>query len=899
MKRFTIKLILLTVIFAAQNNFAQLTTPDPEEVYGGRILAMTGYAVSASETRIFISTASANSIFYADIQSTGTPSFGTFTVMPGVGDDDGYGSNIRNIDVDGNSGYLFFITENGDVVSAETSSGTVTTAYSGAASSLLVYESTSSYLYFIDGSDLHFGTLDASGNFTEDAASPINIGISGDLDIFVSPSTNKLYIAQVNNTFPMIHKSSDDFDALSGATTFSTIDTTPLNTGTDTWKAADVGPDGTIFLQGQNSSGKRVAYTEDEGTNWTLVTTSVNGVSGSNFAFAGTASPYTVYFAKCYATFTSGSGFGTFSVMGDSGYETHSIDGPVFSDPLNTNVVCMATDQGIGGSTDGGATIYEIDDGVEAVQIRDFDMSGSKTTGWTASHSGIRRVTDYTTTPTWTNAIFPNGDGSSYYSVDMVEDNGDRAFAGNVRVYETTDAGTNWSMVFTAENAPYNFPGVGSSIQAIEVCPYDTNIVMAGYFIQNADQGGLFYSSDGGTNWDQLLCKASATGNDVDVYDIVFTQESGNIVAYVGVYYDTNVAIGDRGRSIYRCEWDAAASSWSVRQDMDGAYTAAGYAITATIIDLETSVTGDTLFACGTDAGSNHPIAYYKILNGANLWTSFTTNGFPSSSGQQGKAITVGNDTCYVAVDNEIYTLDMVAGTVWSSAYSYPNGTEINVLFYDDLLVGTGTGLYSQSIDGSMPVELTSFSASLKDDKVELCWNTATEINNYGFEIERTFVDEKEADWEAIGFVYGHGNSSSPKDYLYYDNNLKAEKIKYRLKQIDTDGLFEYFPNEFGIEIEIGVPEKFELFQNYPNPFSKSSAGNPTTTIKYSLSKSGFVSLKVFNVLGAEVTTIVSGKQNAGRYQVNFNAAGLSSGVYFYALRAGGVSIVKKMILLR
>jgi hypothetical protein len=332
---------------------------------------------------------------------------------------------------------------------------------------------------------------------------------------------------------------------------------------------------------------------------------------------------------------------------------------------------------------------------------------------------------------------------------------------------------------------------------------------------------------------------------------------------------------------------------------MDGAYTAVGYAITATIIDLEVSVTADTIFACGTDAGSNHPIAYYKILNGANLWTNFTTSGFPSSSGQQGKAITVGHDTCYVAVDNEIYTLDMVAGTAWSSAYAYPNGTEINVLFYDDLLVGTGTGLYSQNIDDPLPVELTSFSANLNGDEVELRWNTATEVNNYGFEIQRvsSLTTPSQDEWKTIGFVEGHGNTSSPKDYLFIDDNIiNGKTIKYRLKQIDTDGSFEYSDI---VEVQIGVPEKFQLFQNYPNPFSKGSGGNPNTTIRYNLANSGFVSLKIYNVLGAEIASLVNKNQNAGSYTVNFNATEIPSGVYFYTLKSKSNSITRKMILLK
>ncbi|NOX19460.1 MAG: T9SS type A sorting domain-containing protein [Chlorobi bacterium] len=901
---------LLFLLFAYSIN-AQLTNPDPEAVYGGRIRGMDAYTLSSGDVRLFISTESANSIFYADMSTSGSPTFTSFTVTPGVGDDDGYGSGISQLKAHSTSDLLFFITSSKDLLQTSVSSSAVTTVVSGGVDAFTIYNPT--YLMYMSGADFHWGTLDASGAFTEDANSPRPAGNAD--QIVVNPVTQKVYLINLGTTVT-IYESTDAITAFSATTNFLTINTTTLSATGYSWTALGFGPDGALFVGGGDTSANTIyaAYTEDDGTTWTIDATAVQGVGGGNFATQGSASSYTVYFAKCYAAFTPGSGFGSWTTFGTASYETHANDGVVVADPVNSSVVYITTDQGIGVTNDGGPTIFEIDDGVEAVQVKDFDMDDSKTTGYAASKSGIRVVTDYSTaSPTWSSAIFPNGDGSGYFSAEMVGNNTSQAYVGNVRVYKTTDGGSNWTKVFTAENAPYSFPNVGSQVQAIEVCPDDNNIVLAGYYIQGTDQGGLFYSTDAGSNWDQILCKASTKGNDVDVYDIAFTNEGGNIVAYVGVYYDQSVAIADRGRSIYRCEWDG--SSWTVRQDMDGAYTAVGYAITATIIDLETSVTGDSLFACGTDAGSNSPIAYYKILNGTNVWTNFTSSGFPSSSGRQGKAITVGRDTCYVAVDNEIYTLDMAAGTAWTSAYAYPNGTEINVLFYDDLLVGTGTGLYAQNIDGSLPVELTSFTADEIGDKVQLRWNTATEINNYGFEIQRQSAVNNSGDigggpaspnngyaatrWETIGFVEGHGNSSSPKDYSFYDDNLRGEKIQYRLKQIDTDGSFEYFPNEFGIEVEIGIPEKFELFQNYPNPFSKGSGGNPSTTIKYNLAKSGFVSLKVYNVLGAEVALLVNKRQNAGSYTVSFNAAEMPSGVYFYALKTEGTSNVKKMILLR
>ncbi|MBK7377901.1 MAG: hypothetical protein IPJ03_02675 [Ignavibacteriales bacterium] len=211
-----------------------------------------------------------------------------------------------------------------------------------------------------------------------------------------------------------------------------------------------------------------------------------------------------------------------------------------------------------------------------------------------------------------------------------------------------------------------------------------------------------------------------------------------------------------------------------------------------------------------------------------------------------------------------------------------------------------------------VPVELTSFTATAERNSVSLNWQTATETNNSGFEIERKQVGSPQSsvgnqDWNQIAFIPGFGTTTEPKSYLFIDENLSAGKYQYRLKQIDFDGTFEYSNT---VEVEITSPSEFSLGQNYPNPF------NPTTRIKYtiptvtlSLSKGDIlVSLKVFDVLGNEIATLVNEHQQPGTYEVEFNAGqtiSLSSGVYYYQLRiypvsgAGGFVETKKMILLR
>ena len=195
-----------------------------------------------------------------------------------------------------------------------------------------------------------------------------------------------------------------------------------------------------------------------------------------------------------------------------------------------------------------------------------------------------------------------------------------------------------------------------------------------------------------------------------------------------------------------------------------------------------------------------------------------------------------------------------------------------------------------------IPVELTTFNATVTQNSVSLIWQTATETNNSGFEIERNEMSnvKGQTDWQVVGFIPGFGTTTEPKSYSYVDENLSAGNYQYRLKQIDFDGSFEYFPNAFGIEVEITSPTEFSLEQNYPNPF------NPSTNIKYTISSRQFVTLKIFNSLGEEIETLVNEFQDAGvhskLYIVNST---LPSGVYYYQLKAGSFVETKKMILLR
>jgi hypothetical protein len=206
-----------------------------------------------------------------------------------------------------------------------------------------------------------------------------------------------------------------------------------------------------------------------------------------------------------------------------------------------------------------------------------------------------------------------------------------------------------------------------------------------------------------------------------------------------------------------------------------------------------------------------------------------------------------------------------------------------------------------------LPVELVSFTALSWRLNAELKWTTATEVENAGFEIERKTITNKQltinngasrqssidnTQWTRVGFVSGAGTTNSPKEYSFTDGNLSAGRYAYRLKQIDRDGTFKYSQE---VELVVGTtPRVFTLSQNYPNPF------NPTTTIEFTLPDDGKVSLKIYDVLGREVETLVSEEMKAGEYhQAVFNGVSLASGIYFARLQYGSKQLMKKMLLLK
>ncbi len=470
----------------------------------------------------------------------------------------------------------------------------------------------------------------------------------------------------------------------------------------------------------------------------------------------------------------------------------------------------------------------------------------------------------------------------------------------------STNGGSVWNEVATGDG--------GFTI----VDPVNTNYVYGQYVngsLQRSPNYGVSYAeirpsgSSGGLFYNPY---AMAPGNDSTIVygqsdlwkttsvQTALSSSGWSQIATTGVVGGdvSSIAIGATStRNIY-----AGTSNGRILATTDNGATWATTAGFPYVSGLAVDITNDNVCYAGF-SGFSSGVHVYKTTNGGATWSNVTGN-FPNIPVLCIVLRTTAPRTLFLGTDLGVYK-STDDGSTWASFNNgmptlavfdmkYKEGTQI-------LLAAThGRGCWTFDYGGALPIELASFTAASGPvSGVHIAWKTLSEINNYGFEVQRSAAVADGFSTLPGGLVRGHGTTLAPQLYAFDDASAGPGTWYYRLKQIDLNGSI-HFVEPVRAEAAAGnvaaggsAPPEFALLQNHPNPF------NPSTTIRFDLASDRDVSLKVYNALGQVVSELVSGHRPAGRYSIVWDASGIASGVYFYRLEAGSFVQTKKLIVLR
>ena len=480
-------------------------------------------------------------------------------------------------------------------------------------------------------------------------------------------------------------------------------------------------------------------------------------------------------------------------------------------------------------------------------------------------------------------------------------------YPGNASPYpgyiKTMDGGENWILS--------SIPGIPDGFfQQIFAIDADTAYVTV-YVESGQSSKGIYKTTDGGTSWNrQDAFNSSQSGpgimhffdsqNGVVIGDPnleTYTTTNGgltwNPVTMPPVLPDEYTWLGEsRITAIGNTVWFP--TNRRLFKSTDKGYTWTVFVNEPQYYDwlpsiaFQDNLTGIYALKIGGN-GTNH--IYKKTADGGATWNTLSNSILDNLAPSCIQHIP-GTSSAYIVVGGRTPTMRGTAVT-YDAGETWTLIDTLGVFFIN--FVNTTVGWGSQwgtnvvyKYDGPpLPVELSSFTATSNGNEVTLNWSTATEVNNQGFEIQRS-VEGKE--FFTIGFVNGHGTTTEQQNYSYSDRNLDNGKYYYRLKQVNFDGSYEYSDV---VEVDFRAFNSYLLEQNYPNPF------NPTTTIGFGLQNKSNVKITILNSIGEEVAFVLNEEKEAGYHKVEFNASTLPSGVYFYQLKAGEFSETRKMILLK
>ena len=497
---------------------------------------------------------------------------------------------------------------------------------------------------------------------------------------------------------------------------------------------------------------------------------------------------------------------------------------------------------------------------------------------------------------TWINQN--SGTNNILTGVSFVDQNNGWACGGLGTLLHTSDGGEHWEMLSLPVNAYTSIKfidlmngwvtGLGGVIMHTtdggENWNYQENI--GGYlnfnsiFFINADSGWAAGGGEvpfPGSGQERLI---EATTNGGDTWDVQYFQDESSLSKIYFTDNNNGYALGGA----------------YVMHSTNGGNVWTQSVITGKIFDGICFIDNNTGWLAGKSGVSNYAGLIYKTTNGGNVWNGtifgYNENLYDICFSDQQHGWAVGaNDQDGTGI---IYATTN-GGNSWLPQ-NIPAVNSLHSVYFVNNNSGWAVGDNGTIIStfNPVPVELTSFSAGVDGNNVDLSWQTATETNNSGFEIQRSDVRDQKSetlDWKKIGFIKGQGTTTKENNYSFVDKNLGTGSYSYKLFQIDFDGTRT--ESEI-VNVNINSqPKEYALMQNYPNPF------NPTTTIEYSIPENGNVKLKIYNSLGEEVATLVNEYKTARSYKINFDASTLPSGVYYYKIITEKFSSVKKMILLK
>jgi len=475
--------------------------------------------------------------------------------------------------------------------------------------------------------------------------------------------------------------------------------------------------------------------------------------------------------------------------------------------------------------------------------------------------------------------------------------NGTTLFAGayGSGLFRSTDDGTTWTNTGVANHYFHSMLANGSSIYA-------------------GSEDGFYYSTNNGASWN-VAASGLGTADHRDVRSILLhgtTLYAGTLAA--GVYVSTNGGAdwtGTAGTGLTNTDiWGLAYVGTTLFAGTQGSGIFASTDGGANWTLKSNGITGSEAFITNTMASSGNTIfagtgtGLWESTNGGVNWYDSTGTGIDTSLGSnyifsiipKGTGLIVGvrngGGVFFSNVFGPPYTnVGTAAGLMsdWVSSMAI-NSTEL----YAGI---SGAGVWRRPLSSPLPIQLASFdAATLSKSSVKLSWETLSEINNYGFDVQKAANTSGTFASIAGAFIPGNGTTTVKHDYSYTDNAYVTGNV-YRLKQIDLTGTAHYTDvvDPLGVTsvASTPLPKEFSLSQNYPNPF------NPSTVIEFALPKDANVNLVVYNMIGQKVMTLVDGPTPAGYHSVKLDGTNLASGMYLYRLTTGKQTFIKKLLLMK